>query len=225
MRCGMTRDWLLAASSLVGLFPLDECSRGDDLSEYGGKVDTATGAFEGRGPNDWLYAVLQFGDEATGARLSNSGVLDTKYSLTIAAFVYPEDDMGVVNVVAFGSDAAGVTLSLVNGRVKFRVARRDGVSAPPEVVLADDPLPLEEWSHVVAVYNYATGTADVYVNGNATATLDVGPRLIRTGGRVLVGGAMMRLACLQLYNRALNASEVAPTMNCPVRKSQRSKVT
>jgi large repetitive protein len=158
---------------------------------------------------------------------TNGPVIDTSQSFTVSAWAN------------LSSLAANSTLVSQNGAVEngfelhyattlgwsFSRMSADSTShTTANATTGTITAPTGVWTHVVGVFNAATGTVSVYVNGvnnpadnatmttpwNATGPLQIGRRLNGGAyGEYLTGS----VANVQVYNRALSGSEVAALYN------------
>ena len=84
---------------------------------------------------------------------------------------------------------------------------------------------MNEWNYLAATYDYLSGVTSLYHNNVLVADSNTGSYVLATDYSLRLGvldGATEQfhggMACLQIYSRALNASEIAEFESCPRRK-------
>jgi hypothetical protein len=133
--------------------------------------------------------------------------------LTLEAWVKPrvpdQGDRWIVNTVGTGSN--GYRLGLGGGKPVFQVPRTEwshNLSGPA-------PLPVDEWSHLVATYD--NDLLRLYVNGALVASMPRGGPIAPSGNALLIGNYLPDHATayfdgvldeLRVYDRALTDAEV-----------------
>ena len=176
------------------------------------------------GPDNWPYNVAYFTGDAQSLSFMEiqSVTLDTKYSLSILIHLYPEEEREG-SIVSFCSQGTAVKLTQKGRDVLFYVQKRD-LSGIDNVVVAADALQISQWNYVAATYDYSTGRASLYYNGNVTSR-DLGQRLLATQGNVWLGGVTHdatkykgRMSCLQIYSYAKSEEELNMIDKCSLRE-------
>lgn len=208
--------FILAIRNLVAVYPMDASSGARDLSptrNLPGKLSRVSIA---PGPDGQPDTSLQFlGKPNSYIDFPNFGRLDTRRSTTVLAWAYNEGTKGPI-LQYVGPLGAGVGLSVVNkNQLKASIVSRTG-SKKISVISPTNLLRPRTWTYVGFTYEYATGTAAVYVNSKPVVRKIIGQVELRTnrparagatknGGKCFTG----RLSCIQVYSRALNVKEIA----------------
>ncbi|XP_019622733.1 PREDICTED: uncharacterized protein LOC109468834 [Branchiostoma belcheri] len=211
----------------VAFWPLNKDYEGRDVSGNGNDAVLMENVVLDQGPlgQDGGSYFFQ-GSLSSYVEFPNNGKLDTKYSITIVAAVYPL------------AAAAGPILSYVSpGRLGVMLwPYTDGTGTnlmflPQKDTEYSSPnhsqqgLELNEWNLVAASYEYSTGAVTMWVNGrqvySGTFTY---PGNLATYGRRLRAGHngnaattfQGRLACLQVYDQALWREAIQAAIDaCP----------
>ena len=148
------------------------------------------------------------------ALIPNDGCLDTRYSITIIAWIYPEKPGPIVH---YNPKGWGLHLWLTHpNELYFRLMPRRG-SRRNVKPLTTRSLKPYTWNYISATYDHRTGLATLWINGNPASQRNVGkftlglatdyPVVVgqRPGDRRMFRG---RIACLQIYNRALTRAQI-----------------
>lgn len=148
------------------------------------------------------------------ALIPNDGCLDTRYSITIIAWIYPEKPGPIVH---YNPKGWGLHLWLTHpNELYFRLMPRRG-SRRNVKPLTTRSLKPYTWNYISATYDHRTGLATLWINGNPVSQRNVGkftlglatdyPVVVgqRPGDRRVFRG---RIACLQIYNRALTRAQI-----------------
>ncbi|XP_070535747.1 uncharacterized protein [Ptychodera flava] len=202
----------------IGLWPLNEAYGAKDATEYGNDGGV-TGVSLTTGPNGETNGAYYFtGSTGSYMEISNDGSLDTEYSITMLLWVYPESSEAPL--FHFYPASWGVYLwQIATTELHCRFTFRDG-STPTTLVA--DVLTLNEWHYVGASYDYNTGLAKLWYNGEDVDVQDIGIKTLRTNYNIRVGYQghdnrvlKGRVSCLQLYDRALSGDEIMSVKDCP----------
>ena len=120
------------------------------------------------GPNRHPQGSYQFSGSVTSyIEIPNNGGLETRYSITVLAWLKSETDAGPIFV--YGD--TGFRLWIVGGGV---YANDQYWSAQPKSKKVSN-----SWYHVGATYDYSSGIAKVWVNGEATAQVNSPDNIIK----------------------------------------------
>ena len=142
------------------------------------------------------------------------GALDTSYSMTVLAWVYPEK-LAAGPLFNYHPSARGVHFWLrTRGRLYARFMRRKGRRYTRPVISRFSVRP-KTWQFLGASYNRKTGTAALWRNGKKIAKKFIGRIRLATNYPVRMGARSGnkryfkgRVTCLQVYSRALTARQV-----------------
>lgn len=129
---------------------------------------------------------LQPGDEL-GAAAAKS---QEPASLTVSGWFKPKGAQSLGRLIwkhRRGEPDAAYSVTWLGGERVLEFALAASADGKPAVLRA--PVPLgQEWTHFAAAFDAAKGTATLYVNGNAAATLSgLGPIQYRSAGDLMLG--------------------------------------
>ncbi len=141
--------------------------------------------------------------------------LDPNQSISLSAYVYPEAGTG--GVIGKGSSYA---LYMSGGDLYFDL---DSGSVNVNV----GSVPLNEWTHVAATYNYTTGDVTGYIDGSSTATASWSGSIPDSTSDLSVGSDGSnyfngRIDQPRVYSRELSSSEVSSFTNYKCNNRQRT---
>ena len=168
-------------------------------------VQLAPGPF---GQPDGSY---QFsGSSNSYIELLNNGGLDTRYSMTLLLWLFPENTDGPI--FNYGTDYYGVHFWIVNNELFARLTNRDGVYAQLALTKA---LRHNSWNFIGTSYDYDSGVHKLWVEGTVYDMQNVGTVQLSTHGSVRLGALdgdlrflKGRISCVQVYDKALTEREV-----------------
>ncbi|XP_035677116.1 uncharacterized protein LOC118416147 [Branchiostoma floridae] len=202
-------------AELVGFWPLNAEHGASDVTGNGNDA-VAIGTQLALGPYGNLDGAYLFSGTATSyLDIPNNGELDVRYSFTILAHIYPTGQAGPIFSYVVENNGFGPHLWQTAAQQMFiRVVERDPTTALPSV--AENVLQQNAWNYVGGSYNSATGTATLWNNGEVVGEVHVGVAEVETRYPVRVavrdGDSRYfagRIACVQLYNYAMTAEQVA----------------
>ena len=140
----------------------------------------------------------------------NSGCLDTKDSLTIVAWIYPESAGPIFH---YNPKGWGVHLWMVNSRtllVKFKPRSLSNVN-----VVSSRQIKPRAWNYVAATYDHRTGLATLWREAVPIAQRNIGRLRLATNYPAIAGklpgdrrAYHGRIACVQIFDRALNGKQL-----------------
>ncbi|CAH1259009.1 PKDREJ [Branchiostoma lanceolatum] len=195
----------------VGFWPLNGHAQLRDVSGYGNDAIGVGVSLVNvvHGEIDGAYSLS--GNSTSYIEIPNNGMLDTRYSITMLAYVYPTGTDGPI--FNYRTDDFGVHLwQTGTNHLQGRMLTRSHVYKDP---ISVSTLNLNEWNFVGMTYSYPSGKVKLWHDGTEVGTLDVGTfetetdydiRVGVTDGdsRILAG----RIACLQIYNIPLNGEQI-----------------
>ncbi|XP_019624450.1 PREDICTED: uncharacterized protein LOC109470109 [Branchiostoma belcheri] len=195
----------------VGFWPLNRHTQLRDVSGYGNDA-TGVGVSLGNGVHGESEGAYSFSGSSTSyIEIPNNGILDTRYSVTILAYVYPTGTAGPI--VNYRINEFGVHFwQIETNKLFVRMVTRNHD-------LTDSIYPaklnLNQWNFVGATYSYPTGKVKAWHDGIEIGSLDVGTFEIETQYDIRVGYLHGdprpfegRIACIQIYNIPLNGDQI-----------------
>lgn len=210
----------ISAEDAVALYVLDSCQAASDSSQNGndGEVFGARYSIGPKGEPGRSAGLM--GTESSYVTIKNNGSLDTKYSISILMQVYPMEQGLLFN---YGNNEYGLNLAFLDpGKLKFTVREREKSPGFAEEA-ESNALVKDKWNYIAATFDYNTATAKIFIDGKeAGKFVFAKQRLIETSQDVRLGNIAERgfnfkglISCVQVYDRALTASEIGQKRQCP----------
>lgn len=195
----------------VALFPLNARYEARDV--IGGNPPGETSlVIPAVGPDNKEGGSLSFlGTPDSFVQFPNNGKLDTKDSLTILAWIFPEKAGPIFN---FKKDGWGANLWLAQPRKLFAhfVDRSHEKSIQP---LQSTKIAPNRWNYIGATYDHTTGKAGLWINGKFVDSKNLGHIELATNYTIRMGARVGdkrnyrgRIACLQVYNIPLSSEQI-----------------
>lgn len=212
------------ATGLAGHWELDEAS-GTVAADASGNGNHGTHV---NGPvisTDVPALISHFSDRSlvfaaatdSSVTVPDSPSLSITGSITLAAWIKPTVDatiqQGIVEKWSAATGSAGYFLRLSSGEcVTFCLLQAPGTV---EITTTPRTVPLGVWTHVAGVYDSATQTLRIYVNGTMDPTTGTGAGPVDGTGPLMIGNAQGSnqftglIDDVRVYARALSDAEVA----------------
>ena len=175
---------------------------------------TPVGVFLAAGPTGKARGSYQFSGQANSyIEFPNDGGLDVQRSITMLCWIYPQNTDGpIFNYRTSGS--WGVHMWLVSGKLFARFTRRN--YAFTTHLITDMPLALNQWHYVGSSYDYNTGIASLWLNGEQVAQQHIRKGItLATQDDVRMGVKggddryfKGRITAMQIYDSALTAEQI-----------------
>ena len=201
----------------TAFYPLNAQHLTHDISPNKNQPGKPNGVHLAPGPFGHPQGSYQFsGSFGSYIEIPNNGGLDTRYSITILAWLNQENDNGPI--VNFGSDVWGFHFWVVNGRLFARPSRRADRALPKYAVSSS--LEPGTWNYVGTSYNFPSGVVKLWINGSEVAHEISGSAEQKTQYDVRMGAKASdqrylkgRICCLQIYNKSLSQQEIIAVQN------------
>lgn len=186
-----------------------------DASGTGNTAYTNTGV-------TWTGSGASFNGSSAQQISTNGPVLNTATSYSVSAWVNLASTASYYTAVSQGGANMGafyLQYSPVNGSWAFVLPQQDSTSAPQSAARATAPPAVNTWTHLVGVYDSSSSVVRLYVNGvqvdfgnlttpwSASGPLSIGGLRLTNG--TTSNGFLGQVANVQVYQRALSASEVS----------------
>ena len=203
--------YFTALPPAMAFFPLTTKYGSRDTSPTRNKAGKMVGISPAKGPDGQFGGAYKFrGRRDSFIEFPNNGRLDTKYSITILAYVNPEAPGPIFN---YDPKGFGVLLWMVRPNVLFaRFVKRNKKFTQPVVTNKVKP---GTWNWVAATYDKVTGYARLYVDSRKTAERNLGPIRLATNYPVRMGARVRdrrffrgKITCVQVFNVALNEKQI-----------------
>lgn len=195
------------------MFPLNARYKARDV--IGGNPSGITNlVITATGPDGHEGGALSFlGIPESYIEFPNDGKLDTKDSLTILAWIFPEKEGPIFN---FKTDGWGANLWLAQSRKLFAhfVERGQYKISKVEPLQSTKVIP-NQWNFVGATYDHTTGAAGLWINRKFEDSKNLGHIELATNYSIRMGARdgdkrnyQGRISCLQVYDVSLTADQI-----------------
>lgn len=166
-----------------------------------------------QGPDGTRDGAYQFyGRSNSYILFPNRGGLDTKYSISLLAWIYHQGRAGPI--FNYMPNGWGVHFWMVSPRTLFVRFTRRGRRSSTHALISRTVTPWR-WQFVGATYDGRSGVAKLFVNGRFTVTRYIGRIRLATNYPVRMGARIGdrryfkgRISCMQVYNGALTRSQI-----------------
>lgn len=209
----------------VALYPLNSKTRGRDIGPRKNQPARSRGVRFAPGPDGFPRGSFYFpGGSGSYTYFPNNGGIDTRNSITLLVWVYPERGGPIFYYKPRGS---GVSLWVIRQRTLYvRFVRRSGKGA---FVLRTRGLRPRKWNYVGASYDSNSGLATLWRESTPIAQRNIGrglrlatnyPAIMgsRPGSRTYFRG---RIACMQVFDEAVNGPQMRKRRNVCFRGKDR----
>ena len=154
------------------------------------------------------------GSQSSYIQIPKDDRLDTRYSITLLAMVFPDETVGpIVQFCPFGNYGTHFWVTNSGTTLFFRITRRGDYFGT--AILTSALLKPRQWFYVGATYDYSTGVVRIWIEGKMVDEESVGSMEISTDQVIRIGAVTIdrrpfkgRISCLQIYNRALTREEI-----------------
>lgn len=194
-------------------YPLSHLHQGRDLSKNRNPSGKLYNVRPAPGPDGLPLGSFHFTGIANSfIRFPKSRCLDAKRSLTIVVWVYPE---GSGPILHYHPNSWGVHAWMAStSTVLVRFVPRNFRSVP---TISSRGFKPNQWNYLAVSYNYNNGVATIWRNSVPVAQRRIGKFELATNYDAVMGIKRIgsspafkgRIACLHIYNRALNGKQIA----------------
>ena len=196
----------------TAVYPLNGKFGARDLSSHGNPPGVPYNLQLAPGPFGEPNGSYQFsGSSNSYIEFPNNGGLDTKYSLTLLVWVFPENTDGPI--FNYGTYYFGVHFWIVNSGSFARLTKRSGGFAGLPLQKAN--LKQNAWNFIGTSYDYDSGVQELWIDGKVYDVQNIGTVELSTQSAVRIGVKdgddrflKGRISCVQVYNKALTEKEV-----------------
>lgn len=194
---------------IVALYPLSKRTKGKDISGNQNRDGELHQVYPARGPDGLPDGSYYFpGRKTSYIKFPNNGKLDSYYSITLLAWVYPEGSGPI-----FHFAPGGVRFWVVRPNTLFvRFVRRTG--RPTRQLISRKLIP-KQWNYVGASYDERTGIATLWRNSSPIKSVYIGRIRLATNRPVRMGALSRdlryfrgRISCMQVYSVPLSGPEI-----------------
>ena len=196
----------------VAVYQLNSASKNRDISGYVNPPATFVGVYYARGPDNHPQGALSFrGRRNSYVLIPNNGCLDTRFSLTIIMWVYPESSGPLLH---FNPKGWGVHVWIIS---QFRLFARFVPRSGKSVTAVYKRIKPRQWNYIAVSYDRRTGLATLWLDSLPIIQRKIGRfRLgLATNYPIVIGSKpgdrrkfRGRVACVQMYNYAMSAAQI-----------------
>ena len=207
----MPTFFLAAYPKPVALYPLSAIYQGKDV--IGGNIPgIVSNVIPAMGPFNQSGNSLSFlGAPNSYIEFPNNGKLDAKNSISLLAWVLPQEAGPIFN---YKTDGWGVNFWMARPRKLFaRFVDREKSGRLPAI--KSTHIKPNKWNFVGAVYDQKSGRASLWINGKLQDEQSIGNITLATNYSVRMGARIGdrrnfrgRISCMQVYNEALDAQQI-----------------
>ena len=195
----------------TAVYPLNGQFGTQDLSYHENPPGVPYNVQLAPGPFGQPNGSYQFSGSSTSyIEFPNNGGLDTRYSMTVLAWVFLENTDGPI--FNYGVDYYGVHFWVVGGYLFCRTLTRSGIYLS---ALYRSKLNQGAWNFVGASYDYHSGVEKLWIEGKVYEEQNISTVELHTSGAVRMGVLTGddrffkgRISCMQVYSKALTEREV-----------------
>jgi len=201
----------------IALYPLNGRHGTSDISPNKNPPGILSDVHLAPGPYGHPQGSYQFsGNFTSNIEFPNNGGLDTRYSMTLLAWVNRENNDGPI--VNYGTNSWGFHFWFVNGGLFSRPMTRDNQFL---FYVTSSELS-KTWHYVGTTYDFSSGVVKLWVNGEEVAQTIFGSEEQSTQFDVRMGAKADandkryfkgRICCLQVYNKSLSQQEIIAVQN------------
>ena len=213
---------VIVSGGAVGFYPFTSTSGGRDVSRFRNPTAQLVGVSFIQGPDGHPQGALFFPGmrrqrgrlRGSYALIPNNGCLDTRYSITIIAWIYPEKPGPIMH---YNPKGWGLHLWLTHpNELYLRLMPRKG-SRHNVKPLTTQSLKPYSWNYISATYDHRTGLLTLWLNGLPVSQRNIGkfPLGVATNYPIVIGQRpgdrrifRGRIACLQIYNVAMTRAQI-----------------
>ena len=196
----------------VAVYSFTSASKNRDVSSYVNPPATFVGVYYTRGPDNHPQGALSFrGTRKSYVLIPNNGCLDTRYSLTIIMWVYPESSGPLLH---FNPKGWGLHLWIIN---RYRLFARFVPRSGKSVKALYKRIKPRRWNYIAATYDRRTGLASLWLDSLPIIQRRVGRFRsgLATNYPIVIGSKpgdrrkfRGKIACVQMYNYAMNGQQI-----------------
>ena len=204
--------FLVIRRGAVAVYQLTGASKNRDTSGYVNPPATFVGVYYARGPDNHPQGALSFrGTRNSYVLIPNNGCLDTRYSLTIIMWVYPESSGPLLH---FNPKGWGVHVWIIS---QFRLFARFVPRSRKSVTAVYKKIKPRQWNYIAASYDRRTGLATLWLDSLPLIQRKIGTfrRGLATNYPIVIGSKpgdrrkfRGRIACVQMYNYVMSAAQI-----------------
>ena len=154
------------------------------------------------------------GNKISYVELNNTGELDTRFSITVLAWVHLDKSGGPI--YKHEPASYGFSLRVYYSTMGVKARFVDGKTSKGYFLYKKEVLEADAWNFIGAMYDHRTGFAAVFVNNKTVIQKFIKANIELATDSVVRIGAMKnknlyfrgRISCLQVYSQALSVDQI-----------------
>ena len=207
--------FFLAVPLPVALFSLSGINGTVDMSPNGATKAVSNNITFVPGPFGNTNGSFYFsGDKNSYVELTNTGELDTRFSITVLAWVHLDKSGGPI--YKHEPASYGFSLRVYYSTMGVKARFVDGKTSKGYFLYKKEVLEADAWNFIGAMYDHRTGFAAVFVNNKTVIQKFIKASMeLATDSEVRIGAMKNknlyfrgRISCLQVYGQALSVDEI-----------------
>ncbi len=154
------------------------------------------------------------GDGSSYVELKNTGQLDTRFSISVFAWVHLHKSSGPI--YKHEPEHYGFSLRVIHSTLGVRVRYMERKTFKSYLMYKKKVLKADAWNFIGATYDYHTGFATIFVNNKTVLQNVMKAKMeLATDSNVRLGAVRKtnmylrgRISCLQVYDQALSVDQI-----------------
>ncbi|KAL9987564.1 hypothetical protein ACROYT_G001896 [Oculina patagonica] len=205
----------LAVPLPVALFSLSGNNGTVDMSPNGATKAVSNNITFAPGPFGNPNGSFFFsGDEGSYVELKNTGELDTRFSISVFAWVHLHNSSGPI--YKHEPEHYGFSLRVIHSTLGVRVRYMERKTFKSYLLYKKNVLKADAWNFIGTTYDYHTGFATIFVNNKTVLQKVIKAKMeLATDSNVRIGAVKKknmylrgRISCLQVYDQALSVNQI-----------------
>lgn len=194
----------------MAIYPLNGIDRGKDIGPFKNPTAKLENVVSKSGPDGLPAGSYQLQGFANSyISFPNTGRLDTQNSITIICWLFPESAGPVFH---YKPQGVGVNLRMISRKViRAEFVSRDGRITKR----ISKRIRSRVWNYIAGTYDYNTGLATIWLDAIPITQRNIGRMRLATNYPAVSGRKSGdprhfrgRIACVQIYNVALNSYQI-----------------
>jgi PKD repeat protein len=217
---GTTQPPVTSSNGLVAAYGFEEASGSTTVTDTSGNSNNGTIKEAVRIADGRYGNALKFDGVNDWVTVNDSASLDLSSGMTLEAWIYPQSMPNDWKTIIMKEKTGGSVYNL-NATNDVNLPGFSFYDGAWRSLNGPEPLPLNQWAHLVATYD--GNVQQLYVNGvlvasrNQAGLIPTSDGALRIGGNNILGEFFQGyIDEVRIYNRALTADEVSSNMTTPV---------
>ena len=194
----------------VALFFVGGINKTVNLSPNGTSMAVFSDITFAPGPFGNPKGSLLLGTGSSHAELKNRGEIDTRFSISVFAWVHLSNSSTDLII------DHGCSVTVFHSTLGVKVLFKERDSSKSYLLHKKGVLKANSWNFIGATYDYFSGMATIWVNESIVMREFISAKMeLATHGNVIVGASKNRkmqyrgrISCLQFYDQALSVDQI-----------------